>query len=63
MDIGSNKHDLVGKLLIILRASSSLTCSRALKVGGAKVGASVAESKVGNASCMLLIYPRKIKET
>ena len=31
--IGSNKHDIVGELLIILRTSSPLTDSKALKEG------------------------------
>ena len=48
--IGSNKHNLMGESLIILWTSSSLTGSKALKAGGVKIDASVAEPEVGNVS-------------
>ena len=57
MGIGSNKHNLVGEPLIILWIS--FTGSKALKAGGAKVNASVADSEVGNMSLILPIFHRK----
>ena len=55
MGVGSNKHDLVVESVKILQISSSFTGSKALEAGVAKVEASVAQPKVGNASRILLI--------
>ena len=47
---GSNKHYLMEESLIILRSSSLLTGSKALKAGGVKVEALVEDPEVGNSS-------------
>ena len=63
MGIGSVMYDLVGDSFIILLILFSLTDSKALKAGDAKVGASVEEPGVGNLSQTWLIFLRKMKQT
>ena len=61
--IRCNKYNLAAESLIILETSSSLMGSKALKTGGAKVGASVEEPAVRNVSQIWLILSKKIKQT
>ena len=61
MCVGSNQHELVGESLIILWTSSSLLDLKALKTGGAKVGAKVEEPEIGNLSLILFIFMQENK--